>query len=102
MRDMAPSAGCSAFILSPHKLLPPVPLRIKQCREIAVIDPRGGGCGDRGLGMVDDAEGGILDHIEIVGVPAASARPSSFSGPPGSIFPAADLDPVLFVVTIIK
>jgi hypothetical protein len=31
-----------------------------------VVDPRRGGGGDRGLGVVGDAEAGGLDHAEVV------------------------------------
>ena len=56
--------------LPPRKLLPPVPLRIQQRGEVAVIDPHRCRGGDRGLGVVGDAEAGVLDHAEIVGAVA--------------------------------
>ena len=57
-----------------HKLVPPVALRIQQRGEIAVVDPRGGRGGDRGLGVIGDAEAGCLDHAEIVGAVADHQR----------------------------
>src|SRR6202043_479016 len=72
--DMAPSAGRSACSLSPHELLTPIPLRVEQCGEVAVVDPRGGRGGDGGLGVVGDAEAGTFDHAEIVGTVADHQR----------------------------
>ena len=60
--------------LRPHKLVPPIPLRIQQRGEVAVVDPRRGGGGDRGLGVIGDAEAGLLDHAEIVGAVADHQR----------------------------
>ena len=56
------------------ELVPPIALRIEQRGEIAVVDPRRGGCGDRGLGVIGDAEAGGLDHAEIVGAVAGRQR----------------------------
>ena len=39
-----------------------------------MVDPRGGGGGDRGLGVVGDAEAGRLDHAEVVGAVADHQR----------------------------
>ena len=58
----------------PHKLLAPIALRIQQRGEVAVVDPRGGSGGDRGLGVIGDAEARRLDHAEIVGAVAGHQR----------------------------
>ena len=57
-----------------HKLVPPVPLRIQERGEVAVVDPGRCGCRDRRLGVVGDAEAGGLDHAEIVGAVAGHQR----------------------------
>ena len=63
--------GCRAY---PDELLAPIALRIEQRGEVAVVDPRGGGGRDGGLGVVGDAEPGVLDHAEIVGAVADGQR----------------------------
>src|SRR5712691_4165495 len=73
IEERAPSAARSALALS-HKLIPPIPLRVEQCGEIAVIDPRCRHCCNRGFGAVGDAEAGVLDHAEIVGAVADHQR----------------------------
>ena len=57
-----------------HKLIPPIPLRVQQRREVAVVDPRGGRRRNRRLGVVGDAEPCRLDHAEIVGAVAGHQR----------------------------
>ena len=57
-----------------RKLIPSIPLRIEQRREVAVVDPRGGGGRYRGLGVIGDAEARLLDHAEIVGAVADHQR----------------------------
>ena len=48
----------------------PIALRVKQRRQIAVVDARGGGLRHRGLGVVGDAEAGGFDHRDVVGAVA--------------------------------
>jgi hypothetical protein len=60
--------------LSPDKIFPPVSLRVEQRGEIAVIDPRCGGGGDRRLGVVGHAQSGMFDHVEVVGAIADRKR----------------------------
>src|SRR3979411_802899 len=67
-------AGDDAEGLAPHKLIPPIPLRIEQCGEVAVIDPRRRCGGAPRFGGAGDAEAGGLDHVEIVGAVADRQR----------------------------
>ena len=46
----------------------------KAARQIAVVDARMRGRGDRGLGVIGDAEARHLDHGEIVGAVADRHR----------------------------
>src|SRR4051812_31193473 len=57
-----------------HKLLPPIALRVEQRGEVAEIDSRMSGRGNRRLGVIGDAEAGALDHAEIVGAIADYQR----------------------------
>src|SRR5579862_8389718 len=59
---------------SRNKLCTRKSLGAEQCREIAMVDARGGGSGDRGLGVEGDAQSGRLDHAEIVGAVAGNQR----------------------------
>src|SRR5579863_7378661 len=58
----------------PHKLLALKTLRVKQRREVAIVDPRGSGGCDRGLGVEGNAQSCLTDHAEIVGAVADSQR----------------------------
>ena len=60
--------------LCPHELVPSIALRVQKCCEIAVVDPRRRGRGDRRLGVVGDAQAGMLDHAEVVGAVADRQR----------------------------
>src|SRR5882724_7399284 len=62
--------GDDAESLFLHKLIPPVPLRVQQRGEIAVIDPRRRRGGDGRFGVAGDAKAGGLDHVEVVGAVA--------------------------------
>jgi len=50
-----------------HELVLPIPLRIKQCTQIRMIDARMGCCSDSGLGAIGDAEPCFAQHGKIVG-----------------------------------
>ena len=57
-----------------HELMRGKTLRVEQGGEVAMIDPRLRGGGDRGLGVIGDAEAGGLQHGEIIGAVADGQR----------------------------
>ena len=57
-----------------HELMRGKTLRVEQGGEVAMIDPRLRGGGDRGLGVISDAEACGLQHGEIVGAVADGQR----------------------------
>src|SRR5579872_1154053 len=60
--------------LSPHKLLAPKTLRVKQRGEVAMIDSRLRGSRDCGLGVIGDAKPRLRNHAEIIGAVADDER----------------------------
>ena len=69
---VATAAGCGATTagLSLHKLLAPIPLRIEQRGEIAVINPRSSRSSHSRLGVIRHAQPRRLYHRQIIGAVA--------------------------------
>src|SRR3984957_15496343 len=62
------------FELTCHKLLALKTLRVKQRGEGPVVDPHGGSCRDRRLGVEGDAQSRLANHAEIIGAVAHDQR----------------------------
>lgn len=74
MAGLVPAINIYGLISAGDEVRPPEALRIKQCGEIAVIDPGLGGRCDSRLGVIGDAQSCLLDHAEIVGAVADHQR----------------------------